>query len=229
MGTHRPLPPRPPWRRAPTGAIGLLILLLAPGVGACDPASAPFSGERCEGVPHDHCQDAIDEAADAAGARDAVIIGVRVRCTSAVCTDQQGDIAVEAWLSDGSEYESSGGYATPVGTPPDGLPPGGQTGGPTPIPLEPVCLGVPRAWCIEQAAAALEPDRGPGSAPVSVVVRCTRSSCTETTGGGSAVVTYEDGGRSEIDFEYNGDIPSAIPVASPAAPGSDGPGPDASP
>lgn len=222
MGIGRPLPQRPLWRRAPIGSVGVILFALT--LGACDPATAPFSGERCEGVPFDACQSAIDEAAAAAAGRGAIIVGVRVRCTSAACTPQQGEIAVQAWFSDGSEYESSSGYATPVGPPP-----GGPVGGPTPIPLEPICLSMPRAWCLEQAAAALGSGPGAGATPVSVVVTCTTPPCTETAGGGKAVVTYDDGTQSEMGFEYDGEIPVTIPVASPSPGGPSASSPASSP
>lgn len=166
-------------------AFALLVLTVA----ACEPVVetlVPVGAPRidCQGVPPQQCQEALDMARDNSRAP---LVELVVRCTAPPCTIQQGQTEARARFADGSQQTFGSGWSgavpAPVPVPPEPV---------GPLPVEPVCLGVPAQVCRDMASSAVS-NLQPGSPPVaSITVRCTEV-CTPTNGTGESVVVFADG------------------------------------
>ncbi|MBA3876523.1 MAG: hypothetical protein C0498_06240 [Anaerolinea sp.] len=187
---------------------GFLLLLVALAVAGCGisrlgPGPAPASGQRCEGIPAAVCDRMLADARRQAPAGVAPVVGIRIVCTT-TCTEAAGEASVVVTYANGQTVESMQGWASPIGPPQPGGPIGVE---PTPLPLEPVCLGVGRERCLEFAAAGLASagltSAPSGASPVSVTVRCT-TVCDTSQGKGTTVVRLADGSWLTGDWAYSG-------------------------
>jgi len=178
-------------------AIALLVLVAA----ACEPAVetlVPVGEARidCQGVPPQQCQQAVN---DARSSTPVPLVELIVRCSAPPCTFQQGESQVQARYADGSTSTWGSGWSAAVPAP---LPvdPAGPLPA-VPLPVQPVCLGLPGQGCLEQALSAIT-SLPPGSPAVqSITVRCT-AVCTPTKGEGETVVLFVDGTSMESGWGY---------------------------
>jgi hypothetical protein len=169
-------------------AIALLVLVAA----ACEPAVetlVPVGEARidCQGVPPQQCQQAVNDARSSSAVP---LVELIVRCSAPPCTLQQGETQVQARYADGSTSTWGTGWsgAVPAPLPVD---PAGPLPA-VPLPVQPVCLGMPAQLCLEQASSAMT-SLPPGSPAVrSITVRCTVV-CTPIKGAGETDVTFVDG------------------------------------
>lgn len=171
------------------------LALAAAGLGACAP-SLPPGTRACEGFPAEVCERQIAEL-ESEGAGHGGVVGYRIVCTSAPCTSAQGGGNATVVFGDGTGWNRGFGYATPIGTPPvtfSGL-----------LPVQPVCLGVPTAWCLDMARAGADAVAD-WSTIVSITVRCS-GSCTTSIGDGETLIRLTDGAEQAITaWQYSGEI-----------------------
>lgn len=165
----------------------IAVVLMAVVAAAC--GSAPESPTPigigpidCQGVPAQQCQEAVDQAR---GVSRAMLVQVLVRCSAPPCTDQAGQIQVQAQYADGSTTGWSSAWAGAVPAGPDQGAPAGQ------LPVRPVCLGVAEAMCLDMAMSAAG-ELPPDPAVRSISVRCT-AVCTPTKGEGTTTVVLANG------------------------------------
>jgi hypothetical protein len=177
-------------------AVAVLALATAAATVACEQGLETLTpvGETridCQGVPPQNCQQALNEAR---ASTSAPLLELVVRCTAPPCTFQEGQIEVRARYADGSSAQWGSGWSgaavpavpVPVPAPTEAAEPVG------PLPVEPICLGVPEALCSDMASSAIS-ELPPGSAPVaSITVRCT-AVCTPTKAQGDTIVVFADG------------------------------------
>lgn len=176
-------------------AILVNLTLLAAGLVACAPSLPPGTRE-CVGFPADVCQRQLVEL-EREGIGHGGVAGYRIVCTSGSCTSSQGEGTETVVFADGTGRDRGFGYAVPIGMPT------GQTFGP--LPIEPVCLGVPAEWCLEMARTGAE-NVADWSSIVAITVRCT-GSCTTSSGDGETRVRLIDGSEQAITgWNYNGEI-----------------------
>ena len=176
-------------------AILVNLALLTAGLGACAP-SLPPGTRACVGFPADVCERQVAEL-EREGMGHGGIAGYRIVCTSDGCTSSQGEGRVTVVFADGTGWDRAFGYATPIGAPP--------AQSPGPLPVEPVCLGVPAAWCLEMARTGAE-SVADWSTIASITVRCT-GSCTTSGGAGETRIRLIDGSPEAItDWNYSGEI-----------------------
>jgi hypothetical protein len=181
----------------------VLVVVVAAGCGvdgSSDAALEPIVD--CVGVPGERCQSAVFEAMADAGTRPHVR-AITVRCTAPVCTIREGQMSVTVLLDDGSQFTTGSGWAAA-----EPAAPGPGRGQPVPLPVKPVCIGVPPRNCEEFAQGSLD---GLGDRPVdtivSIVVRCgAGAACIETRGSGSTDLTFRDGTKQTSDWVYEGAI-----------------------
>lgn len=175
-------------------AVAVFALLIAacslPGpTPILNPPAQPFVD--CVGVAPDVCEQAVRDARLSAPAG-SVVVRIQVRCTVQVCIAARGQSEVNVQYSDGSTGTYGSAWEQAV--------PGGQAAPPV-LPVQPICIGVPPERCHETALGAMPvPDGRP--AVLSIVVRCTRPSCTDVSGQGDMVVTYADGTTTESSWGY---------------------------
>ncbi len=191
---------------APAGclAAGLLATALAAcGLFPAGPPTLEGPPIDCVNVPQEACDAAVSQAGLQAAEQNALLVQIRVLCTSAAgCTNEAGDVTYEAILSNGQSI--SAGYAwaaAPQPAPGEPADPGGKPAGPA---VAPICLGVPPGWCRVLASDAAGSDDA--STVVSIVVRCI-GTCTTSSGEGATVVTRKDGSRQEGGWGYEGTHP----------------------
>jgi hypothetical protein len=181
----------------------LLLVVLATGCGGDEPSNAAFEPiVDCVGVPGEKCQSAVVEAMADPATRSHVR-AITIRCTAPVCTMREGQTSVTVLLDDGSQLTTGSGWAAA-----EPAVPGPGRGQPVPLPVKPVCIGVPPKHCEEFAQGSLD---GLGPRPVdtivSIVVRCEAGvACIETRGSGSTDVTFRDGTKQTSDWVYEGAI-----------------------
>jgi hypothetical protein len=69
------------------------------------------------------------------------------------------------------------------------------------MPVEPVCIGIPKEACIEAGTSEPGDPSKAGVAIVGIVVRCT-TSCDAGAGEGKTTFTYADGTTVESNWSY---------------------------
>lgn len=186
--------PRRAW-----SAIALTVVIIAGcGMGGSIGDHPPVSGESCIGVPAPVCQRMIADARAAVVAGAGPVVGIQIACTT-TCTVAGGEASVVTTHANGRTLVATQGWATPVGPAP-GEPGGPPIVDPTPLPVEPECIGVPAAQCLEFAASVLgEPHTG---TVVSVRVICD-GGCTARGGRGSTEATFSDGTKRAEHWVYS--------------------------
>ena len=178
---------------------GIAIAILALAAAACEPVQ-PVGETRvdCQGVPPQHCQQAL---VDARASSNVPLVALIVRCSAPPCTLQQGQIDIQAQYADGNTTGWGSGWSEAVPAP---APPGGggfEDPGGAPLPIDPVCLGVPDLTCQDMAQQAMN-NVQPGSPPVaSITIRCT-AACLPNKGEGKSVVVFADGTNMTSDWGY---------------------------
>jgi hypothetical protein len=178
-------------------AILASVLLLAACAG---PPNLPPGTRACVGFPAVVCARQVADL-EREGAAHGGVVAYRIVCSSASCTTEQGDGTAAAVFADGTGRELGFGYAAPVGPPPE------ATFGP--LPVTPVCLGVPAGWCAEHARAGAEMIAD-WSTIATITVRCTRS-CSATAGDGETRVLLRDGTAQTQGWSYSGEVPPVAP------------------
>ena len=175
-----------------------VVALLALGSLGCETGPRPpipaAAAPRlvCQGVPEPVCS----QATDTTGAVTGTIAQILVRCTSPVCTVQQGEADVTVFFVDGRQEQSSYGWSS---TAPAPVPVITQP----PLPVQPVCVGVPLEKCLEMAATGPDGTGADGTIS-SIAVHC---SGTRTPAGGQGQTTYGfvDGSPAKtVDWTYQG-------------------------
>lgn len=178
----------------------LIIAALAGGIAGC---TVPVVGRGCEGLAGPVCEAQLADAERNSHLGSEGIVGIRVRCTVASCTEAAGEVTVTVSYEDGrtTAFDTGWSMAAPA--------PVGSSAPPTPLPVEPVCIGVPDAWCRDMAGA--DDGMGDGTQRVaSIVVSCT-ATCNELMGDGTTVVTYGDGTKQEAQWNYRTSGPDSTP------------------
>lgn len=166
---------------------GIALAILAWASIACEPV-----GEAridCRNVPAQHCQIALADARAGSASRLTELV---VRCTSPSCTPVEGEVDVEASWAGGNGASWSFGWSADEPARP------GVHGPPGPLPVQPVCLGVPDEACRQQAISGMP--RG-GPRVESITVRCT-TVCTPAKGEGETVVRLVDGTSETSNWSY---------------------------
>jgi hypothetical protein len=178
-------------RRAPA-VLAASALIAAGVVASCRTAPDLPPGERtCLGFPSEVCLRQVEDL-EVEGSTRGGVVAYRILCTAAQCTEAAGEGTVAVVFADGTGREGGFGYASPVGTPPEG------TVGP--LPVAPVCLGVPADPCEEFARSGVE-HVADWSMIRAITVRCT-GTCTARDGAGETLVTLADGTTTTQSWSY---------------------------
>jgi hypothetical protein len=170
----------------------VLLALITLGCDAGPPAAVPGAGAPrivCQGVPVSICNQAVDTT----GALQGTIGQVVVRCSKLPCTEQSGEAEVLIVFADGRREMSNYGWSSapadpvqiPLITPP-------------PLPVEPICQGVPFRKCIDMATGGLD---GNTAAVGKITVHCS-AVCTPTSGTGETTYEFVDG-RPSLTSSWN--------------------------
>lgn len=173
----------PGLRRSVSALVALLLLA------ACEPLSgtpAPVGETRfdCSTVPGNTCRDVLADAK--LNGSGAAVVELVVRCSTPPCTPMQGEADVSVRYADGGTLTWSIGWSGPVPAQPAAPVP------PAAAPVEPTCVGVDPAMCLEvarQMASEVPAGRPP---IVALDVRCT-SVCTASKAEGEVLITLADG------------------------------------
>jgi hypothetical protein len=186
-------------RRRAGGSLFLLAALLFAACGGetieTPPDGAPAFD--CVGVPIPTCEQILREQRDAARGA-APIVGATIRCTSATCSEAEGEVTISVVFADGTRTESGYGWAmappvAPGGPDPDPFEP------PKP-PVQPTCIGVDEGNCQNAATNALMEFGDP--APIASITVTCGGVCTPTEGSGTTVIVIADGTRQEFHWDY---------------------------
>lgn len=182
-------------------AVWSMALVAAMAMAGCAPGQpAPAIGHVCEGVPAGICAQILeDEEANALDPA-AGVVGIEIRCSVTSCTEASGEATVKVTYADGRTVTGSQGWASAPAAPVAPLG-GAPPTEPTPLPVEPLCVGVDRDQCVPFAAEGLGELQPGNPEPVSVMVRCT-TTCDEGEGDGETVVRYVDGSSNTIGWSY---------------------------
>lgn len=187
--------------------IGIVLIALGAIVGGCfggesapSPPVVQGPAIECLGIPERTCQEIVTEARRNAEPG-SVPLSIRATCSTAACTLQNGEVAIEVDYSNGNTQAWGMGWA---GAEEPGIAP--DPGGPA-VPGEPVCMGVPAVPCRDLATSASDPDPG-GREVASVTVRCRAVPCTTTTGSGDTLVEFVDGTSVVTEWSYEHPAPS---------------------
>lgn len=178
-----------------------LAAFAALAVVACSlgqPPGGPYP-RTCVDVPEEVCEGQAAAAEDALPPIHPPIAGFEVRCTAVSCTADSGEGETIVRFTDGSSTTLTGwGYATPVGTPPEGPP---ATRDPS-VPV--TCVGMPDVVCDERADEVWTFDEilDADSPVASITIRCTSQSCDPDAGDGTTLVRLADGTTREIGWNY---------------------------
>jgi len=174
----------------------MAIALVALGILGCEPAAVPAAPGAGGGAPQVACQGVPDsickQALDTTGAPQGTVAQVIVRCSKPVCTEQSGEADVLIMFRDGRQVTSNYGWASapaipaPLMTPP-------------PLPVEPICEGVPFQKCIDTAVAGL--DGSSADKVGKITVHCS-AVCTPTSGSGETTYEFVDG-RPKVTSSWN--------------------------
>jgi hypothetical protein len=173
-----------------------VLLFLIAGCGMLvGPVREPVpAGETCILIEQDDCRVKIREALAGLGPNHPPVVGVLVRCTKVPCTDLAGEGETIVQFADGSQAGS--GWAFAQAPAPGGAPPAV-----TPLPVDPVCIGIARQACIEVGTGDPGDPAKQGIAIVAIVVECT-TSCDDRAGEGKTTFTYADGSTYETSWNY---------------------------
>lgn len=167
-------------------------MIAAGVVAACRMGPDLPPGERtCLGFPPDVCLRQV-EGLNLEGSTHGGVVAYRILCTAAQCTEAAGEGTVAVVFADGTGREGGFGYAAPVGTPPER-----RMG---PLPVVPVCLGVPADQCEEFARTSADAIAD-WTTIASITVRCT-TTCTDRDGDGQTLLTLSDGTSTTADWGY---------------------------
>lgn len=183
----------------PLGGVAALMLAIVnvAGCGGDEPSDPAATGPvvDCMGVPAAYCQEAVDQAlADAGGSR---VVAITIRCSAPSCTVQEGQTEVTVLLADGRQITSGTGWAAAA--------PGPAENVEIPLPVRPICAGVPLKTCEQFATDSVQHLGRPVDTVVSILVRCAAATpCLETRGSGSTDVTFRDGTHQTMDWIYEG-------------------------
>ena len=178
-------------RRAPD-VLAAAALIAAGLVASCRLAPDLPPGERtCLGLPPEVCLRQVADL-EVEGSTPGGVVAYRILCTAAPCTGAAGEGTVAVVFADGTGREGGFGYAAPVGTPPER-----RTG---PLPVVPVCLGVPADQCEEFARTSVE-EIADVTTIAAITVRCT-TTCTDREGEGQTVLTLADGTTTTHQWNY---------------------------
>jgi len=178
-------------------------LLLAAGLfvgcgGAADPAATPRIA--CTDVPDVKCDEAVAAVARSMPNEHPVVI--EVLCVSAPCTESSGAMQTIVTLADGNHLRGTPqAWADPAATdggPVQAPPPAGP--GRVPLPVEPICQGVPIQSCRDMASGV--EDANGARTVVSIVVRCTKGPCTDKSGEGETKIIFSDGSQQTGGWSY---------------------------
>ncbi len=184
-----------------SGSRALLSMALALGIAACSPPAVPgvpgggggAPQVACQGVPDSVCRQAVDSTGEVQGS----VAQVVVRCSKPVCTEQSGEADVLVVFVDGRQVTSNYGWSSapadpvqvPLITPP-------------PLPVNPVCQGVPFQKCLDMATGGL--DGSMAGAVGKITVHCS-AVCTPTSGTGETTYEFVDGRPSvTTSWAYEG-------------------------
>jgi hypothetical protein len=165
---------------------GLTVLTCSPPAAPAVPVGA--QPVVCQGVPRAACQQAVDTI----GGRRGAVARVVVRCKQPVCSDATGEADVIIFFADGRQETSGYGWASAPAAP---VPVITQP----PLPVEPVCEGVPFQKCLEMATSGL--DGSTAGAVGKITVHCS-AVCTPTSGSGETTYEYVDG-RPSVTSSWN--------------------------
>jgi hypothetical protein len=181
-------------------AVAVAIAALSAGLVGC---TIPVVGRECEGMTGPVCEAQLAEAERSSPLGSEGIVAIQVRCTVASCTEAAGEASVTVRYADGRTSSFGTGWAMAAPAPAAPLVE------PTPLPVEPVCLGVPDEWCLDMAGSV--DGISPKGVPVaSIVVRCT-ATCTSGAGHGTTVLTFRDGSQQHAEWGYSSGEPAATP------------------
>lgn len=171
--------------------LSMVLVVAGCGIG---PGIQPVpAGETCLEIPEDLCREQIRTALRDLGPNHPPVVGVLVRCTRGPCTRHGGEGETVVAFADGTQ--TGMGWAFAQALPAPAIEPGPAT----PLPVEPICLGIPRQACLENTID--DPRAGAGPAILSIVVRCT-AVCDDRKGEGTTTFTYADGSTSESEWGY---------------------------
>ena len=145
-------------------------------------------------MPSERCREAIDGAVGDAG--EVPIVSLLVRC-SAVCTAAEGQGTVSVVLADGRRMESGFGWSS-AGPGPQGPMPAEDP----PLPVVPLCRGVPVETCSDMARSAMFEVGDARGQVVAIVVTCTAPPCGPARGEGTTEVTFADGTGTSSQWLY---------------------------
>jgi hypothetical protein len=181
----------------------VVLMVVAALVGGLAGCSIPVVGRGCIGMPDPVCQTQLADAERTSPLGSEGIVGIQVRCSVASCTEASGEASITISYGDGRTASFGTGWAmaapAPVGVPAPQ----------TPMPVEPVCVGVPVGWCRDMAVGA--DGMGDGTQRVaSIVISCT-AICNEEMGDGTTVVTFMDGTKREAQWNYRTATPASTP------------------
>ncbi len=191
--------------------LGLVTAILA-GCAEAAPVTLPPAAPPidCRGVPAETCRQAVDDARVNAKPGE-FVVQIRVVCVAPSCTQASGEAQVDVLYTNGrhdnygTRWDSAVDPAQPA--PAEPPQPDGSEPAPAPLPVEPVCVGVPPGRCQDQADNGIDPAKEFGHDPgevVGIVVRCTVAMCTDEGGSGDTIVTYRDGTTSMGGWSYAG-------------------------
>jgi hypothetical protein len=189
-----------PWMRAGRNAFLFLATAVLAGCGifgAGQVAPLPPGTKDCIGLELAHCQRLLDSVASGRKVEPAAW---RIRCIGQ-CLADRGDVEMTVTWADGTTDTTSMGWVGELVAPPGGGP---VPGGPIPTPqVQPTCVRVPRAQCVEQWTSSTQDLTAEQRAQVvDVRVECT-TSCTLLEGAGRTTVVLKDGSRiMAFDWQY---------------------------
>ena len=184
----------------------ILAVIAIAGCGApttSGPAASPTV--ICDTVPASRCDEAL--ASVARSLPNTTAAKIEVLCVAGNCTDESGAMDTVVTLTDGSQLRSTtiawsepgepgAGGVKPLPAP--AVPPDAEPG----VPVEPECQGVPVSMCRTMAETAF--GELSNAAVIGILVRCTRTPCTNDQGAGDTIVSYNDGTTLTSSWEYAG-------------------------
>ena len=196
-------------------AVVLVLIALSATVAGCLGESAtlppPAPPVSCVGIAAQTCQQIVNDARTNADPG-TIPLQIRAVCTGR-CTPAAGDVQVDVIYSNNRRDSYSLGWSGAVEPAP-----GGPARAEPSLPADTSCVGVAATACHDQAVSAMFGAATTGGAAVArIAVRCAISTCSETAGQGTTVVTYADGTTTTSSWEYAGSAPAETPLASPAA------------
>lgn len=151
---------------------------------ASTPPLLPGTRE-CTGFPAEKCDELVasleEEAAPHGG-----LSAYRIVCTSATCTDQEGQGIFVVVYGDGRVEDYARGYSVP------GEAPSSPVRSEPSLTVAPACVGVPQLWCEEFARTLVADEVREGQVVASVTAECL-ATCTEESGDVRVRIELTDG------------------------------------